>query len=242
MRGVDFSNTSRIVTFLTPDRGRLACMAKGARRARSPFAGVLDTFNRVELVYYWKEGRGVQQLAEVAPLNTFGLVKSDLEKATFAAVPIELAGKIAHENEPSAMLYERVVSGLDTLGRWSSGVLTHVCWQVFHLLAVAGFEPTLTACVHCGGRIDKPAGFAYEGGVVCRSCAYRVRDGQNADSTYVKLNQADYEALRNLAGHPRTCPQVRVSEDVFGWLCGYALHHIDGDLRSVRVVREILGM
>ncbi len=242
MRGVDFSNTSRIVTFLTPDRGRLACMAKGARRARSPFAGVLDTFNQVELVYYWKESRDVQQLAEAAPLNTFGSVKSDLEKTTFAAVPIELAGKIAHDNEPSEILYERVVSGLDTLGRWSAGVLTHVCWQVFHLLAVAGFEPALTACVHCGRRVEKPAGFANEGGVVCRACTYRGQGVRNGDSTYVKLSQADYEALRNLAGHPRACPQVGVSEDVFRLLCGYALHHIEGDLRSVRVVREILGM
>ena len=69
LRGVDFSETSRIVTFLTPGRGRLACLAKGARRRRSPFQAMLDTLNRDEIVYYWKDGREVQQLGEAALLD-----------------------------------------------------------------------------------------------------------------------------------------------------------------------------
>ena len=54
LRGVDFSESSRIVTLLSPDRGRLVCMAKGVKRPKSQLAGLLDTFNRLEVVYYWK--------------------------------------------------------------------------------------------------------------------------------------------------------------------------------------------
>ena len=46
LRGVDFSESSRIVTFLSPERGRLTCIAKGARRKNSGVSAVLDTFNR----------------------------------------------------------------------------------------------------------------------------------------------------------------------------------------------------
>ncbi|HNT88720.1 MAG TPA: DNA repair protein RecO, partial [Candidatus Hydrogenedentes bacterium] len=85
LRGVDFSESSRIVTFLTPDRGRVACLAKGARRKNCPYAAALDTFNRVELVYYWKDGRNVQTLGEAALLDAYPGIKGDLEKSVYAA-------------------------------------------------------------------------------------------------------------------------------------------------------------
>ena len=72
LRGVDFSETSRIITFLSPERGLLTCIAKGVRRKGSPLASVLDTFNHVELVYYWKEGRGVHTLGEASLLHRTG--------------------------------------------------------------------------------------------------------------------------------------------------------------------------
>ena len=98
LRGIAFSETSRIVTFLTPGRGRLACLAKGAYRRRSAFGGALDTLNRVELVYYWKSSRSVQPLAEVSVLDAFPGIKTNLEKATCAALPLELAYRVTQEN------------------------------------------------------------------------------------------------------------------------------------------------
>jgi len=69
LKGVDFSETSRIVTLITPDRGKMACMAKGVKRPKSPMAGVLDTFNRIDLVYTWKDTRQVQTLIEANVAN-----------------------------------------------------------------------------------------------------------------------------------------------------------------------------
>ena len=103
LRGVDFSESSRIVTFLTPDRGRLTCMAKGARRRNSRLGPVLDTLNRVELVYFWKEGRDVQPLAEATLLDGFPGVKGDIERSLHTAVPLEVAYKVAQANEPSQL-------------------------------------------------------------------------------------------------------------------------------------------
>ena len=54
LRKVDYSETSLIVTVLTPDFGRMALLAKGARRKCSPVVPALDTFNRVDLTFTWK--------------------------------------------------------------------------------------------------------------------------------------------------------------------------------------------
>ena len=56
------------------------------RRPKSPLAGILDTFNRVEIVYYWKESRSVQPLGDVTLLDDYAPVKRDLDKATYGRV------------------------------------------------------------------------------------------------------------------------------------------------------------
>ena len=44
LRARPLTETSLIIHWLTPDLGRIAMVAKGARRAKSPFAGKLDLF------------------------------------------------------------------------------------------------------------------------------------------------------------------------------------------------------
>jgi len=230
LRGVEFSESSRIVTFLTPARGRLACIAKGVRRKNSPLGGVLDTFNRVELLYYWKEGRQVQNLAEATVLDGFRGFKSDLERLTYAGFPLELAGKVAHENEPSQRLYTALVHGLERLDGWTGDVRAHTAWQVLRLLCAAGHEPVLDRCVLCGGAITAAPGFAFEGGVTCRNC--------RADR---RLSEPAYAALCALRAAEDNCPEVGEAAEVLQVLRQYAVQQLETDFRSVRVLDEMFG-
>ena len=230
LRGVDFSETSRIVTFLTPGRGRLACIAKGVRRKNSPAAAVLDTFNRVELVYYWKDGRAVQTLAEAALLDGFGDIKKDLAKGAFVAFPLEIASKVAHEDEPSEELYAALVRGMESLGPWPGEARTHACWQALRLLCAAGFEPSLDACCVCGKAAPDAPGFSYDGGRACRICR---PDRQ--------LTADEWEVLRKMTAGRDRCPPIEHLGAVYDALHGYAARQLETDLRSVRVIKEMLG-
>lgn len=232
LRGVDFSETSRVVTFLCPVRGRLACIAKGARRKNSPLAAALDTFNRVELVYYWKDGRGVQNLAEVSVLDRFAGVKRDLERSAYAAFPLELAYRVAHENEPSAPLYEALVRGLNGLATWTGLARTHACWQVLRLLEAAGFAPVLDHCTGCGGPLGDAAAFSLSGGTRCRACGGGL-----------PVEGAVIASMRALLCECDVCPTdaLDVSEGVFRVLRRYAAYQLETDFRSLRVLDEIVG-
>lgn len=230
VRGVDFSETSRIVTFLTPNRGRLACMAKGVRRKNSRAAAVLGTFNRVELVYYWKEGRTVQPLAEATLLDGFAAIKKDLEKSVFAAFPVEIAANAAYEDEPSEEMYAVLVQGLEALGAWPGEPCIHACWQAWRLLCAAGFEPSLDTCCVCGKTAPAAAGFSYDGGLACKTC--------RPDQT---LTKNEWDVLRKFAAARGRCPELEQVGAVYEALCRYAARQLDTDLRSVRVIRDMLG-
>lgn len=237
LRGVDYSETSRIVTFLTPARGRIACIGKGARRKNSALAGVLDTFNRVELVYYWKEGREVHPLAEATLTNGFPALKSSLERSCYAQWPVELTYRVAHENEPSESLFLALTEGLAGLSHWPGSARLHACWQVLRLLAAAGFAPSTRQCVRCSSPVaEGPLGFALEGGVVCGACP--------ADGV---LTQAGHRLLCVLQEAASACPKSfperpeAAERELFDTLAAYAAYQLESDFKSVRVLKQVFG-
>lgn len=230
IRGVDFSESSRIVTFLAPRRGRLACIAKGFRRKGNPLAPVLGTLNRVELVYYWKDGRQVQNLAEATLLDGFSGIRSRLESSVFASFPLEVVFKAAHENEPSQDLYRTLVRGMHALDAWEGGARAHAAWQVLQLLAALGFEPVLDQCVHCGNALPAMPGFSLAGGMTCGACpSDRRLDGVTA------------EALRQCVASKTHCPVEDEGAALFQLVRLYAAHQLETDFRSVRVLEEMFG-
>lgn len=228
LRGVDYSESSRIVTLLSPDRGRLVCMAKGARRPKSPLAGMLDTFNRLEVVYYWKDSRAVQQLGDTTLLNGYAGLKGDLDKATYAGFPLEFVYKAVHENEPSHNVYAALVVGLESLEHWEGDVRTHCCWQVFRLLSAAGFEPTVEACGVCGGALSGTPGFNYGAGVTCGSC--------EADR---RISAESLAAFQEMARGVEACPPLTVDREVFDALWRFAERQLESSFRSVRVIGQM---
>lgn len=230
LRGVDYSETSRIVTFLTPGRGLLTCIAKGVRRKNSPLAPVLDTFNHVELVYYWKEGRGIHTLGDASLLHGFSSVKRDLERGSFGAIPLELAAKTAHDNEPSQDFFDTLLRGLMSLTTWSGSARFHATWQMARLLSVAGFAPELHFCVHCGGEIGHNPGFDTGGGVVCGQCP--------ADRRY---DAREIAALARLFESADMCPEVEHERALFGLVRAYMIRQTETDYRSLRVLHDMFG-
>lgn len=229
LRGVDFSQTSRIVTFLTPHRGRVACLIKGARRAKGGQAAALDTFNRLELGLVYKDTRSVQAMTECTVVDGYPGLKADLDKTTYGAAPLEIALRVAHENEPSEPLFEALVAGLSTLDAWQGDVTTPVCWTVLRLLSAAGYEPSLEQCCFTGEAVGESAGFSYEGGVTVLPA-----------HTDRRLTREELGALRALMGGAPS-PELAAGNDLVRLLCRYSERQLDITLRSARVIEQMYG-
>src|SRR5580700_11747280 len=88
------TETSLIVHWLTPNLGRLATVAKGARRPKSPFAGKLDLFYAADFSFSRSRRSELHQLREVKLLETHGAIREDMRKlqqAGYAAACLEQA-------------------------------------------------------------------------------------------------------------------------------------------------------
>lgn len=144
LRKVDFSETSLIVTVLTPDFGRMALLAKGARRKGSPVGPALDTFNRVDMTFTWKENRQVQNLVETSVITAYGTIKSDIRHSAAAAFVLDVALHASWENHPAPELYDALVKGLDAFTDCNAEPRVAAVEGVYALLEAAGIAPAHT--------------------------------------------------------------------------------------------------
>ncbi|MFN2352493.1 MAG: DNA repair protein RecO, partial [Kiritimatiellia bacterium] len=69
LRVVSFSETSQVVTWLTPGLGKLTTLIKGALRRGSPFQGQYDLFYTSELIYYERRQSEIHVAGECAVLK-----------------------------------------------------------------------------------------------------------------------------------------------------------------------------
>ncbi len=74
------TETSLIVHWLTPDLGRIATVAKGARRPKSPFRGKLDLFHAADFSFARSRRSDLHTLREISLLATHDPLRRDLAR------------------------------------------------------------------------------------------------------------------------------------------------------------------
>jgi DNA repair protein RecO (recombination protein O) len=78
LRTRPLTETSLIVHWLTPELGRIATVAKGARRTKSPFAGKLDLFYAADFSFSRSRRSDLHTLREVKLNETHGAIRADI--------------------------------------------------------------------------------------------------------------------------------------------------------------------
>jgi DNA repair protein RecO (recombination protein O) len=92
LRTRPLTETSLIVRWLTPDAGRIATVAKGARRPHSPFRGKLDLFYLADFSFSRSLRSDLHTLREVVLRETHGPLRQELgylQQASYCAALIE---------------------------------------------------------------------------------------------------------------------------------------------------------
>jgi DNA repair protein RecO (recombination protein O) len=90
LRKRTFSDTSLIVSWCTESIGCIQTMARGARRAKSPFAGKLDLFFEVEIQIARSRKSSLHTLTEVVLRNPFAGIRRNYLRTQTAAYFVEL--------------------------------------------------------------------------------------------------------------------------------------------------------
>jgi DNA repair protein RecO (recombination protein O) len=151
LRKRKFSDTSLIVSWCTESLGCIQTVAKGARRAKSPFAGRLDLFFEAEIQIAPSRKSNLHTLTEVALRKTFGGIRTNylrMQTAAYFVELIEICTERDHREPELFALLRRAFGYLDANDP--------------NLRAVSHFETELAriAGVHDARRLKANPAFA----------------------------------------------------------------------------------
>ena len=172
-----YSESSRIIQWLTRDRGRLATIAKGAMRPRNAMLGQFDQSYTCELVYYAQERDAVYITREISAIQPRSRFRQDWRAAIAAAYVGDLAIRQAPHHEPAPELFQlldQALNEFNTRGWHAPSLLVYE----LRLLEWMGVAPRLHACAVCGRpfQTGHAARFSSErGGMICDRCPETAR-------------------------------------------------------------------
>jgi DNA repair protein RecO (recombination protein O) len=109
------TETSLIVHWLTPELGRLATVAKGARRHKSPFQGKLDLFYSADFSFARSRRSELHTLREINLRATRAALRQDMPRLQQAAYAIALVEEITETETPLPEIFALLRDFLDGL-------------------------------------------------------------------------------------------------------------------------------
>jgi len=142
LRTRPLTETSLIVHWLTPQFGRLATVAKGARRAKSPFQGRLDLFYLADFSFSRSRRSELHTLREVRLQDPRSALRQDLRRLRLAAYAASFVEQATETETPLPAVFELLTGLLDRLDRQPASPQLAYAFEL-KLLNELGLAPDL---------------------------------------------------------------------------------------------------
>lgn len=169
LRETETKETDKILTLLTWDQGKIAVVARGARRKNCKFAAAAQPLAYSEWTLYQR--RDWHYASDASTLELFGGLRGDLTALALGCYMAELTEAVCPENEPAPELLRHLLNGLYALSALGKPpALVRPAFEL-RLLCLAGYEPLADACALCGEENPaEPVLDTVQGVLRCRGC------------------------------------------------------------------------
>ncbi len=177
LRRIPLGETDKIITLFTREYGKLAAVAKGARRTTSRLSGAAEPLMLLRCLL--AEGMSLDVLTQCEIRESFPGIRGDFGLFLRATYACELLDKVTIDRDPAPDAFDTLLSTLYILQRAADPDAAIHSYEL-QLMALIGYEPRLDACIRCDRDLDEalpPGAFSpSRGGALCVECAAQVRD------------------------------------------------------------------
>lgn len=173
LRIAGHGESDKLVTFYSPDLGRVTGIAKGARKSRRRFVNKLEEFSLLQLAYRLpRRQTGLLLISEAELLTAHLVLRTDIRRYAAAMYICELLIRFTRDNDPDPRLFALLQWALVALHQ-AKDPLRIVLLAHLHLLEAAGYRPDLHRCASCGQAVGPGCSYQLQpgaGGLLCDMC------------------------------------------------------------------------
>lgn len=164
----NFSEADKMLTVLTPDLGKISCVAKGARRLQNKLMPTSQVFAFSDMILY--RGKSDTYYIDSAELiEPFYSLRVDYDKLESAMDCLKFIKKNIQENQSSVSILKLLLNTIYLLS--STDKNPEFVKEVYQLKATCllGYAPRVSGCLECNDK--NTVGFSMKkNGMVCKKC------------------------------------------------------------------------
>jgi len=233
----DYRETSYLLSFFTPDFGKIHAQAKGARRKADKFGTSFLPLSHNTIVFYENPSSGLHIISQADLVENFGAIDKHVEKFTYAAYFLELVSAALPYGEKNQEVFNMVLQFLKLLDAQRG--IDNIA-QIFEIkfLNLSGFKPRLDCCVHCSDHIREKSRFSYVlGGLLCPRCFKAdTQARQLMQGTIATINHIEHMELK----HVNTIKIVRsVANELAQILRTFIDFHLGIRFKSLEFMKKV---
>lgn len=233
----DYGESDIIVTLFSQEEGRIAAIAKGAKKSLRRFVNKLELFSFLHIVCEKKAGRHLAFLSEADLHTSFINIRNNLELYTIASVVREFLLIGIKEAEPDERLFRLCLWALHNINlrQQPKTVLALFLIRFFEYL---GYRPNLHTCGRCANPVTAQRSYCFNpsgGGIICSGCEGPGRGMAISHGTIKVLRSAQDLPLDRLH-----CLKMSgtILQEALSLLHGYGRYLLQRDIVAWRMMQN----
>ena len=161
----------KLVSVITPERGKVRGWVYGARSARNRFGASLEPLAKIRIQIIARESDDAVRIESVDLVRSMFPAQQNLRSSLALTYMAELVDTFSQSDEPSELVF-RLLDSLCEAMLSNVPAIIAVAYAEVWMLKLAGILPSIRDCVHCGSAIEFPLTYdEAQGGFACRDCA-----------------------------------------------------------------------
>lgn len=242
LRKVDFGDYDLVITFFTLQEGKITAIAKSAKKSTKRFAGILELFSVLNVVYSTGRRKGLPVLQEATLKYPFSTIRTSMLKTAYASYWAQLINEWMESGQKQVEIYELFQYMLRKLDSCqTSEAALSILFQM-KFITLSGLAPNLGQCSVCHIEVEKlketrvQFDFA-KGGILCDGCASKTSRKTFLSKGIIK------QLLWIEKGDLVKAVRVRFSSDALKegleFLETFVPYHLGKEPRSLKFLQQI---
>ncbi len=159
----------KMLTILTPNLGKISCVAKGARKPKSALLAGTQLFCFCEYLMY--QGTNTYHINSCETIEMFYKIRTDLEKLKYAIHLNKIVQDITDENDNCYNILQLYLNALYSIAETDKDKDLIVSIFKLRVLKNLGLTPRIIECVNCREKENLQYFSIKDNGVKCEACA-----------------------------------------------------------------------
>jgi len=164
-----YKESDYIISFYTPDFGKISCIARSAKKSSKRFGGRLELFLNLKIKF--KAGiNQIKYLEDCNIINSNADIMNDLDKYKWGSFVLEYIENLSEAEEPNLGLFTLLQESIEHICE-KPDIINMIPRFQYKALRFVGLTPELTICFRCGKDVPDVGYLSIkQGGIACIEC------------------------------------------------------------------------